>query len=308
MAKRASVIKDSKLQDADDREVDVELISPTRLTGTHAQVVPMYSNAQSPRLFYAARFVNQAMPIVEREAPLVQSLDPESKDGKSFEQHYGKYLGASYWDDKDVGEVVNVTPDAISIRKKDGSVVKRDMYNNFQFNRKTYITNKPRVQKGDIVQPGQILAASNFTDDDGTMSFGRNARIAVVPYKGYSMDDAIVVSESFANKMRSMHNYAHELQKDEHTKFGKTHYTSVFPQKFTKEQLESLDENGIVKPGTVLKKGDPIMLATRPKAARLSGVHLSRERIFTSLLRLSKARHFPTDLSLLKTEKTHLLT
>lgn len=276
MAKRASVIKDSKLQDADDREVDVELMSPTRLTGTHAQVVPMYSNAQSPRLFYAARFVNQAMPIVEREAPLVQSLDPESKDGKSFEQHYGKYLGASYWDDKDAGEVVNVTPDEISIRKKDGSVVKRDMYNNFQFNRKTYITNKPRVQKGDIVKPGQILAASNFTDDDGTMSFGRNARIAVVPYKGYSMDDAIVVSESFANKMRSMHNYAHELQKDADTKFGKTHYTSIFPQKFTKEQLENLDENGIVKPGTVLKKGDPIMLATRPKAAYSNMSHLGK--------------------------------
>jgi DNA-directed RNA polymerase beta subunit len=30
------------------------------------------------------------------------------------------------------------------------------------------------------------------------MSLGKNARVAMVPYKGFSMDDAIVVSESFA--------------------------------------------------------------------------------------------------------------
>jgi DNA-directed RNA polymerase beta subunit len=40
---------------------------------------------------------------------------------------------------------------------------------------------------------------------------GKNARVAMVPYKGFSMDDAIVVSESFAKRMASQHNYQHDI-------------------------------------------------------------------------------------------------
>jgi DNA-directed RNA polymerase beta subunit len=40
---------------------------------------------------------------------------------------------------------------------------------------------------------------------------GQNARVAMVPYKGFSMDDAIVVSESFAKRMSSQHNYEHDI-------------------------------------------------------------------------------------------------
>lgn len=276
MANSIAAVKDNKLQHVSAKEVDVELPSYTRLVGTHAQVVPMYSNAQSPRLFYAARFVNQAMPLATREEPLVQSIDPEDPESKSFEQKFGRYVGAMYWDNDGNGEVVDVKPDSVTLKDSKGKLHKKDLYNNFQFNRKTYISNTPQVKKGDIIKPGQLIASSNFTDDKGTMSFGRNARVAVVPYKGYSMDDAIVVSESFANKMRSMHNYAHAQQKDEQTKFGKVHYTSVFPQKFTLEQLENLDENGMVKPGTVLRQGDPIMLATRPKPVHSNMSHLGK--------------------------------
>jgi DNA-directed RNA polymerase beta subunit len=52
-----------------------------------------------------------------------------------------------------------------------------------------------------------LLASSNYTDNQGVMSMGVNAKVAMLPYKGFSMDDAIVVSESFAKKMSSQHNY-----------------------------------------------------------------------------------------------------
>ena len=86
----AQVIKNSQIEEVPDSEVDLEIQSPSRLVGPHANVVPMFNNAQSARLFYAARFVNQAMPLKNREAPLVQSLDPESPDGKSFEELFGR--------------------------------------------------------------------------------------------------------------------------------------------------------------------------------------------------------------------------
>lgn len=271
----AQVIKNSQIEEVPDNEVDLELQSPSRLVGTHANIVPMFNNAQSARLFYAARFVNQAMPLKYREAPLVQSLDPEDANGGSFEEQFGKRVGARYYNNDIGGTVTNVTPDSIEIKQDDGNTHTVNLYNNFQFNRKTQLSNKAVVKPGDKVQKGQILAGSNFTDDNGTLSMGVNARIAMVPYKGYSMDDAIVVSDKFAKKMSSEHSYEHDIQKDSDIKFGKTHFTSLFPRTFTKEQLENLDDDGVAKPGTVLHYGDPIILATKPKAVS-SNTHLGK--------------------------------
>lgn len=273
--KLANVIKDNKIQEVDDNEVEYELQSPTRLFGTSANVVPLQSNAQSSRLFYASRFVEQGMPLATRETPLVQSLDPEDEEGRSFEDKFGSRVGAKYNTGED-GEVISVDPDEIVIRQNDGTEKRVGLYNNFQFNRKTYIHNKPLVKVGDKVKKGQLLAGSNFTDDNGTLSMGVNARVALVPFKGYSMDDAIVVSESFAKKMQSEHSYEHSIDKDDQTKFGKNHYTSLFPTKFTKDQLANLDSEGMVKPGTILREGDPIMLATRPKTMYSNASHLGK--------------------------------
>lgn len=272
--KTAFVVKDNKLQEVDDSEVDIELTNPSRLVGTHANIVPLQNNAQSQRWFYASRFVNQAMPLKTRETPLVQTYDDEL--GDSFEHHFGERAGARFWRNDQPGEVVDIKPDNIKIKTSDGKTHDIGLYDNFQFNRKTYIHNTPQVKVGDKVKPNQLLASSNFTDDKGTLSMGANARIALVAYKGHSMDDAIVASESFANRMVSQHNYEHGIQKDEDVKFGKNHYKSVFPMQFTVDQLNTLDEDGIVKPGTVLRKGDPIILATRPKAVTSDTEHLGR--------------------------------
>ena len=141
---KVSAIKDSQLQELDDKDVDIEIPSFSNLVGTHANVVPMMNNAQSARLFYASRFVDQAMPLQNRETPLVQSLDPQSADGKSFEDTYGARVGARYSNDD--GEVVSVDPDEIVIKTADGQQKHINLYNNFQFNRKTSLTNKAVVK------------------------------------------------------------------------------------------------------------------------------------------------------------------
>lgn len=263
MAKKAAVIRDNSIQEADDSEVDVEMVSPVRLLGTHTNMIPLANTVQTTRSFYGSRMINQAMPLKDPEQPLVQILNPET--GESFEKEYGESMGARMWRSDKGGTVKSVKPDRITVTDDAGEDHDVDLYDNFEFNRKTSITNRPVVKPGDKVQPGQLLAASNYTDDNGVVSMGKNARVALVPYKGYSMDDAIVVSASFAKRMTSLHSYESAMQKDDNTKFGKVHYSSLFPTKFTKEQLESLDDNGVVKPGTVLHKGDPIILATRPK-------------------------------------------
>jgi len=129
----------------------------------------------------------------------------------------------------------------------------------------TAITHKPLINKGDVVKKGQLLAKSNYTSDNGALALGANARIGLVPFKGYSMDDAIVISNSFAKRLTSDHSYTVEQDYDNDVKGGLNHYVSLFPTQFTKDQLKKFDANGVVKPGTLVKQGDPLILATRPR-------------------------------------------
>lgn len=196
----------------------------------------------------------------------------------------GERMGARLWRSDKGGTVKSIDKDKITVTDDAGEDHDVDLYNDFEFNRKTQITNRPVVNVGDKVQPGQLLAASNYTDDNGTLSMGKNARVALIPYKGWSMDDAVVVSESFANRMTSQHSYESSIQKDTDTVFGKNHYASVFPTKFTTKQLENIGDDGIVKPGTVLQKGDPILLATRPKQINSNAEHLGKlGKLFRSI-------------------------
>ena len=52
------------------------------------------------------------------------------------------------------------------------------------------------VRKGMAVKSGDLLAKSNYTDDKGTLALGLNARVGLLPYKGHSFEDAVVVSDN----------------------------------------------------------------------------------------------------------------
>lgn len=256
-------IRGGKIEEVDPLDVDLELGSPNKFFGSHINLIPMPSAVAGPRSFYGARFYNQAMPIVGAEAPLVQNLIDDDPDGRSFDDQLGRHAGAVFSDDD--AEVLDVTPDDISLRLADGSTRKLDIYNNFPLNRKTSLSNIPLVKPGDKIRKGQILARSNYTDDKGTLAMGLNARIGLTPYLGKSMDDAVVISEDFANRLRSEHMYGHDIEYKRGVKGGKGHYVGIFPDAFDSKQLEALDSDGVIKPGTRVEEGDPLILATRPK-------------------------------------------
>lgn len=129
----------------------------------------------------------------------------------------------------------------------------------------TAITHTSLVKKGDVIKKGQLLARSNYNNDQGTLALGANARVGLVPFKGYSMDDAIVISAAFAKRLTSDHSNTVDQDFDNDIKGGLNHYVSLFPTQFNKNQLKSFDKNGVVKPGTIVNMGDPIILATRPR-------------------------------------------
>jgi DNA-directed RNA polymerase subunit beta len=274
--KKVTGYHNGQMGEFDEDEVDYELVDHTRIFGSHINAIPIQSAVQGPRLFYGARFYNQAMPLKNREAPLVQNLDisqgPEST--QSFDEILGKYSGAVFSDQE--GEVIDITPDQITLKTPTGEKIHKNIYNNFPFNRKSSITNIPIVEKGQVVKKGDLLASSNYTDDKGTLALGLNVRIGVVPYKGFSMDDATVISQSLADRLQSEHTETYAQKFDRDVKSGLNHFRSLFPTRFTKEQLEHLDGHGVVKPGTQLQQGDPMILATRPRVLSSAGVNVGK--------------------------------
>lgn len=268
------VLRDQQFAEAGDDEVDYEFEDPSRFFGSHVNLIPLQSAVAGPRLFYGARFYNQALPLKNAEAPLVQARANDQSDGEetSFDDVLGRYAGAVRADSG--GSVVNVTPDEIEILDDAGERRKLQLYNRFPFNRKTQIHNTALVKPGDKVAPGQVVAKSNYTDDKGALALGVNARVGVVPYFGRSMDDAIVISGSFAKRLTSNHLYGHDLDYKRGVKGGKAHYMGIFPQQFNNDQLKKLDDDGVVQPGMELNEGDPIVLATKPRVVSSSSAQL----------------------------------
>lgn len=220
-----------------------------------------------------SKYPLQAISLEHREAPLVQPMD--SRTGGSLSSMVGKYLGARFADRP--GVVKAVRSDQIDVQYDDGEEAKLDiyrdfpmeaentvgMYGNFPMNTKGFINNTPRVKAGQRFNKGDILASSNYTDEKGNSAIGTNLRTAWIAWKGGTYEDAVVVSESAAKKLTSTVMYKTGVDLNNSIRTGKELYKTWKPGTLKPEQLDNLDNNGVVKPGTVLQKGDPMILAVQ---------------------------------------------
>jgi len=271
-----AMVNSRQVEYVDKGEVDYELLSHNRMFSATSNLVPLISGIKGGRLLMGAKFVAQALPLREAEAPLVQNLS--DIQGRSFDDLYGERVGAIRAVEPGVVESVNKT--GIKVRYKSGETEVHQLYNNFPFNRKTYIHNVPAVKVGDRVRPGDVLASSNFTDSKGTLAIGTNLRTAYMPYKGLNYEDAIVISEGAAKRLASEHMYQHKLDVEgADMEVGRKQYISIYPAKYSREQLGSIDDQGVVKVGTKVKYGDPLVLSLNRTKTR--GVHRGHKPLFS---------------------------
>lgn len=229
-------------------------------------MVPLKSGVKGQRASMGARMIAQALPIKDAEAPLVRAATPDDPN-KSFEELYGKHMGPVFAEEKSPGVVKSISNDEIVVQYQDGTTKKHELYHHLPSGRKSSLTNTPLVKEGDVVQPGQILAKSNYTDDKGHAAYGHNVRVALMPYiKGdkATYEDAIVVSESAAKRMSSDHLYRHDFDfNDESVIKGKQAYMAYAAGKHPPEFFEKYDDDGVAKPGVTINPGEPIVLAVK---------------------------------------------
>lgn len=206
-----------------------------------------------------SKYPIQAISLDHRETPLVRNVDEAT--GVDMATLAGKYLGARFA--KQGGTVTAVRRDRIDVIYDDGSKGSVALYNNFPMNAKGYIINTPAVKAGQSFKKGDCLASSNYTDPKGVTAIGTNLRCGWVSWKGATYEDAACISESAAKKLTSTTMYKTAVDLDKTVSLGKKNYITWKPGEFSKEQMESLDDNGIIKPGMTLKKGDPMILAVQ---------------------------------------------
>lgn len=244
------------------KEVDFEIPDMESTFSPLGNMIPFKSMVKGQRAVMAARMLTQALPLKNAEAPLVQSGIP-GEEGRSFEDEYAKHMGALRAERP--GHVLDVSDDRIRVRYDDGSEEDHELYHNFPFNRKTFLHQMARVQPGDAVKPGLLLASSNFTDGNGSAALGLNARVAYTSWRGLNFEDANVVSESFAKRAASEHMYQNQHEWESGDQRGRNAFISIFPAKYDRKMLANFDDSGVIKVGTKVRKDDPLILIARQK-------------------------------------------
>ena len=256
-------------------EVDFMVPSFGNTVSMGINMNPMPTAVMATRQFYSSKFWEQYLPQKHGEIPLVDSL---MDDGKTtYSEFYGRKIGcitAPF-----AGTVTKVTDNEITIRGKDGQTHTASLVKGLPFNRLSSISFTTQVKKGDEVAEGGILANSNFTDaKTGAMNMGRNLKVAVLPApEGVSsFEDAIVISEDAAKKLATSRTYNFEQETKNGITIARNKYLAAFPKAFTKEQAETIDDNGVVKVGTVLHRDDPMILAIGPKMLSAEDAQLGK--------------------------------
>lgn len=249
--------------------VDYWLPASSDMFTVTTNLVPFLHNNQGNRVTMAGRMVTQAVPLVHREAPLVQVKD-QSGAFNTLQERYGKEFFVPRA--PHAGEVTEVKDDYIKIDH-----TKVEIYHNFPLNQKTFITMYPLVKVGDRVRKGQVLADSNFTKG-GELALGTNVNVAYLPYKGYTHEDSVVISESASKKFTSQHMYIKEFEINPESYVDKASFIKWFPTKITAENIKKLDSYGVIKEGVKVNRGDILVTGLRRKNLTSSDAMLKKLR------------------------------
>lgn len=272
-------------------QVAYQIAHVSDLYGPTTNLLPFLDGMQGNRSLMASKHQSQALSLIHREPPLVQvsSWNP----GMSVEKEMAKLIVPTSPVNGTVtridGDYIHITPDSDKegaatddedvyndfIKTGEGNTLRLHYDQNFPLAAKTYLNNDLKVKEGDRVSKGQLLASSNFTKDD-TLALGTNLRVAYMPYRGLNTNDGIVVSQGAADRLVSEHMYKHVMILTGGILTGREKHRAYFGNRYTAKQYDNLDEEGVVRPGTIVQPHDPLIVGVRENQATGTAIILGR--------------------------------
>ena len=164
--------------------VDYVEVSPQEIASIAATMIPFMEHDDVKRTLMGSNMQRQAVPLLKTEAPIVAT---------GMEYRAAVDSGITILA-KNKGIVEKVTAERIDIRNEHGDL---DTYKLLKFKRTnggTCFNQRPIVQVGERVEAGETIADGPSTNN-GEMSLGKNALIAITTWEGYNFEDAVLISE-----------------------------------------------------------------------------------------------------------------
>jgi DNA-directed RNA polymerase subunit beta len=225
-------------------------VSPLQMLGVSSALIPFLEHNDANRALMGSNMQRQAVPLLVTEQPLVST---------GLESHVAKNSGMVIVAQDD-GAVETADGEHIQIGVRDYRLRKF-----FGLNDRTCLNQKPIVKKGDKVKKGQVIADGASTCG-AELALGRNVLVSFMPWDGYNFEDAILISERLVkdDKFTSIHIDEFEIEIRE-TKLGREEFTRDIPN-VSEKALRNLDENGIVRVGTLVHPGDILVGKVAPKS------------------------------------------
>jgi DNA-directed RNA polymerase subunit beta len=224
-----------------------------QILGSTAALVPFIEKNRVDRSLTGSNMQKQAVPLLTPEAPVV---------GTGVEKELAKNTSQLVVAEG-AGEVVRADGDEVHVKYADGVKV-YELIHFQKSNDDRSINQKVRVERGDKVKEGDILI-EGASIAEGELALGRDLTVAFMPWGGYNMDDAIVLSDRLVKEdaLTSINIKDYNVEVRE-TKLGAEIVTRDIPN-VSEESLRHLDENGIVQVGSEVKAGDVLVGKITPK-------------------------------------------
>ena len=239
-------------------EVDFIDVSCNQSISISASLIPFLQNDDAKRALMGSNMQRQAVPLINPEIPLV---------GTGLEQKAAKDAGQVILAPFN-GVIIDVDASHIKIKEektgKEYSVVLRTFTRTNQY---TCFHQKPIVHKGQKVEEGEVIADGGSTQQ-GFLSLGRNILVAILPWRGWNYEDAIIISEKLAREDYFTSIYIEEFSCDvRQTKLGPELTTADIPN-VGEDKLKDLDEEGIVRIGAEVGPNDILVGKISPKGEK----------------------------------------
>jgi len=236
-------------------------VSPAQIVSVAASLVPFLEHDDANRALMGANMQRQAVPTLRPEKAFV---------GTGIERVSAVDSGTVVTANRGgVVDYVDATRVVVRVNDEEAQAgeVGVDIYNLIKYQRSNQNTNihqRPIVQRGDLIAKGDVIADGASTDL-GELALGQNMLVAFMPWNGYNFEDSILISERVVADDRYTSIHIEELvvmARD--TKLGAEEITRDIPN-LSEQQLNRLDESGIIYVGAEVMPGDTLVGKVTPK-------------------------------------------
>lgn len=242
-------------------KVDLIDVSAKQCISIATSLIPFLEHDDANRALMGSNMQRQAVPCIVPQAPFV---------GTGIEDKAAADSGQVVLAAND-GEVIEVDASHIVVKESAPIGTKKDSFKReyrlqsfVKSNAFTSMSQIPRVEKGELVKKGQLLADGAATEY-GELALGQNPLVAFIPWDGYNFEDAIILSERLLREDWYSSIHIEDFSIDiRDTKLGPEVVTRDIPN-IGEERLKNLDETGIIRIGAEISSGDILIGKITPK-------------------------------------------